>query len=305
MKACLTDRTSRLLSLKHQENYYQKITHRYMQFCTKHAKNLDEAFMSLSISDEQTPASRDSAAVIAQLSETRPITPAHNVRSGNMQDTGNRAGMANETAKELSVILTALRKLREGILATSHTVASPLFSQRVHIFNIRLAILALQPEHYHASLRYLLGKLHSQDCPLPRSELTEMTSFLILDTALRLGDIIEAYAIRSRARTAFKYANRYVDQILQAVVHQDWPLFWRIRTRVDGYMRAIMHYHLESIRKTTLKTIGKSYLKCDIKWIIQSTTGGEMDWDELVVREDIGWLRDGDNAIVRKPKVKN
>lgn len=279
-----------------------------MQFCTKHAKNLDEAFASLSLADDQNtsvvPASRDSAAVVAQLSEARPITPAYNVQSRNVQVPGNSEGVVNHTANELSMILTALRKLREGILATSGTTASPLFSQRVHIFNVRLAILALHPESYHASLRYLLGKLHSQDHPLPQTELREMTSLLILDTALRLGDIMEAYRIRIRARVAFKFVNKDLDQILLAVVRNDWPLFWRMRNRVDGYMRAIMHWHLDSIRKTTLKTIGKSYLKCGIEWIIQSTTGSEMDWDELVAKEDIGWLRDGDIAIIRKPKVQ-
>lgn len=278
-----------------------------MQFCTKHAKNLDEAFASLSPSNEEnivTPASRDSSAVVAQLSETRPITPANGVRSKDASIPGNKDGLVNQTASELSLILTALRKLREGILATSNTAPSPLFSQRVHIFNVRLAILALHPESYHASLRYLVGKLHSQDHPLPQSELREMTSLLILDTALRLGDIMEAYRIRIRARAAFGFVNRDLDQILLAVVRSDWPLFWRIRNRVDGYMRAIMHWHSEPIRKTTLKTIGKSYLKCNIEWIVQSTTGGEIGWDELVAKEDIGWLTDGTFAIIRKPKVK-
>lgn len=278
-----------------------------MQFCTQHAKNLDEAFASLSCSEQAgnvTPASRDSAAVVAQLSETHPVTSAYDIRANSALSSNTNERVTSKSAEELSMILTALRKLREGILATSSTAASPMFSQRVHIFNIRLAILALHPESYHASLRYLLSKLHSRDHPLPQSELREMTSYLILDTALRLGDLNEAYRMRVRARAAFNFVNRDVDQILRAVVSNDWPLFWRMRSKVDGYMRGIMYYQLEAIRKTTLKVIARSYLKCDIKWIVRSATGDEMDWDELVVQEDIGWLRDGDIAIVRKPKVK-
>lgn len=280
-----------------------------MQFCTKHGKNLDEAFASLARSNEEKseviPASRESAAVVAQLSDTRPRNSTHNVQSDRYSVQGTSEGTTNKADEELSSILTALRKLREGILATSRTAESPLFSQRVHIFNIRLAILALHPESYHASLRYLLGNLHSPDHPLPQSELREMTSLLLLDTALRLGDIMEAYRIRVKARATFKYRDRDVDQILQAIVRNDWPLFWRVRNRVDGYMRAIMHWHMDSLRKTALKTIGKSYLKVDIKWIVQSTTGNELDWDQLVVQENIGWLREDDNAIIRKPKVKS
>lgn len=275
-----------------------------MQFCTEHAKNLDEAFASLSSREQAatvTPASRDSAAVVAQLSESRPITPAC---TNDTRVSGKNGEPVNKAAEELSTILTALRKLREGILATSSTAPSPLFAQRVHVFNVRLAILALHPESYHAPLRYLLGNLHTRDHPLPQSELREMTSFLILDTAVRLGDLNEAHRLRIRARTVLDFINRDVDQTLSAVVYNNWPLFWRVRSRVDGYMRAIMHYHMDSIRRTALKAIGKSYLKCDIVWIVQNATGNEMDWDELVVREDIGWLRDGHNAIIRKPKVK-
>lgn len=278
-----------------------------MQFCTQHSKNLDEAFASLSCNEQSnnvTPASRDSAAVVAQLSATLPVTPANDNRASSAQSSNTDARATSKSAEELSMILTALRKLREGILATSSTATSPLFSQRVHIFNIRLAILALHPESYHASLRYLLSKLHSRDHPLPQSELREMTSYLILDTALRLGDLSEAYRLRVRARASFNFESRDVDQILQAVVSNDWPLFWRVRSKVDGYMRGVMHYHIEAIRKIALKVIARSYLKCDIKWIVCSATGNEMDWDELVLKEDVGWLRDGDVAIIRKPKVK-
>ena len=35
----------RLLDVKIQESYYHKIVARYMQFCTQHSKNLEEAFI--------------------------------------------------------------------------------------------------------------------------------------------------------------------------------------------------------------------------------------------------------------------
>jgi hypothetical protein len=28
-----------------------------------------------------------------------------------------------------------------------------------------------------------------------------------------------------------------------------------------------------------------------------------MDWEELVKRENVGWIRDGDKIIIRKPKA--
>jgi len=300
---------NRLLNIKTQETYYHKITARYMQFCTQNNKNLHEAFTSLSL-DDSTPASapgrQNLSASRWAVPSARPTTPAYIAGSptGN-KGSGINAPVVPDPAEELSIILMALRKLREAILATSTTAPSPAFSQRVHVFNIRLAILALHPDSYHASLRYLLTSLHSQAHPLPATELREMTAYLILDTALRLDNMTEAHTIRVTAKQQWGFRDKDVDLILKAVVTDNWPLFWRTRKRVDGYVRAIMHWKLEALRLSVLKAIGRSYMKCEIDWIIRSTTGGEMSWEELVKKENIGWLRDGKVAIIRKPKVKS
>lgn len=293
---------NRLLNLKTQENYYHKITARYMQFCTQHSKNLIEAFTALSLHDS-TPQSGAQVNTVSSGNHERLSVPADSAKQLSSSRWATLQPAA-DPADELSTILTALRKLREGILATSASAPSPTFSQRVHVFNIRLAILALHPESYHASLRYLLTTLHSQEYPLPATELREMMSYLILDTALRLGDLNEAYRIRLMARKDLDFYDKRVDLILKAVVMNNWPVFWRVRTRVDGYIRAIMHWGLDSLRKSVLKAIGKSYMKCSIDWILQSTTGGEMDWTELVEKEEVGWLKEGDLAVIRKPKSK-
>lgn len=299
---------NRLLDTKTQETYYHKITARYMQFCTQNSKNLHEAFTSLSLNDS-TPAPAPQAQNLSSsrwaVPSARPTTAGYGSKNATTSKASNvNASVSPEPAEELSVILTALRKLREAILATSANAPSPAFSQRVHVFNIRLAILALHPESYHASLRYLLTSLHSQAHPLPVSELREMTAYLILDTALRVGNLIGAHAIRVRAKERWRFRDRDVDLILKAAVSNNWPLFWRIRNRVDGYIRAIMHWKVEALRMTVLKAIGRSYMQCDVDWILQSTTGGEMSWEDLVKKEDIGWLRDGNTAIIRKPKPK-
>lgn len=296
-----------LLDIKTQESYYHKITARYMQFCTQYSKNLNEAFASLSV-DGSTSASADPTrnppVRPVQTQSLRPTTPAYSARQTSATRTSTQNMAGPNPADGLSIILTALRKLREGLLATSHTVASPVFSQRVHVFNIRLAILALHPPSYHPSLRYLLTVLHTKEHPLPASELREMMVYHILDTALREGDMNKAHALRVRAKASYGIVDRNLDTILKAVVWDDWPLFWQIRSKVDGYIRAIMHWHLDVIRKSTLKAIGRAYMKCDVLWIVQGATGGEMSWEELVEKEDVGWSRDGDTVHIRKPKAK-
>lgn len=214
--------------------------------------------------------------------------------------------MESSSSTELSTILLALRKLREALLASS-TTSSPIFSQRVHVFSIRLSILALHPPSYYPSLLHLLFVLHCPQHPLAASELSEMTTYLILDLACRQREFASAYAIRSRSRAAFSYDTpRNVDAILQATITDNWVAFWRVRRKVDGYVRAVMSWAIEPLRRTALKAIGRSYLSCDMKWILASATGGAMDWEELVSKENVGWMREegSDRVTIRKVKAK-
>ncbi|KAK5270367.1 hypothetical protein LTR99_005751 [Exophiala xenobiotica] len=297
---------SSLLDPKAQESFYNKIVARYMQFCTRHSKDLDSAFASLSLEVNQSTLSGSAAlrpvrpSVTQNPSSSAVVPPDLNalpgIRPVNVP--------APSPSAELSTILLALRKLREGLLASSASAPSPVFSQRVHVFNIRTAILAFHPQGYHPSLLHLLFSLHTPVHPLPKSELVEMTTYLILDTAIRQNDLCQAYAMRYHSRVRFGFKSRMVDNILRAVVMGDWVTFWRVRQKVDGYVRAILYWHIETQRKLALKAIGRSYLACDVHYILQSTGGGELSWEDLVKIEDVGWMRDGNKVVIRKPKAK-
>lgn len=296
----------RLLDLKTQVSFYNKIVARYMQFCTHHPKDLDTASASPSSGE-----GRSDATIPVEDSPSRSFSSGHEQSAlpstlGLVPLTGSQpAGSATMSpSSELSIILTALRKLREGLLGSSSTAPSPVFSQRVHVFNIRVAILALHPPSYHPSLLHLLFVLHTSAHPLPRSELVEMTTYMILDMATRQDDLRSAYALRYNSRARFGYDNKITDKLLRSVVLGDWVSFWRVRRKVDGYIRSILFWHLETRRKAALKAIGRSYLTSDIKWILDSATGGEMSWEELVECEDVGWLREGEKAVIRKPKSR-
>ena len=285
---------NRLLSIKAQESYYHKITARYMLFCSQHSKNLHQAFQSLSLQDRDqainTP--RDGA----NRTSSRSSDATHLFDTVEVTSTSS-----SQPAEELSHILNALRKLREAILATTEVASTPVFAQRVHIFSIRLAILALHPESYHASLRYLLFSLQTEAHPLATSELREMTTYLILDTALRLDDFSEAYRFRKLARRQ-GVNNKQVDQILAAVLAMNWPAFWKLYNKVDGHVRALMHWKLGPLRLKVLKAIGRSYLKCDVNYILKSATNSAMTWTELVEKENIAWTRQDNTITIRKPK---
>jgi hypothetical protein len=295
-----------LLDIKAQESFYNKIVARYMQFCTRHCKDLDSAFASISLEDSVS-ASPDSACnpplAQAPAALERPTTPSTPER---VSSSPAKSGTAppSPPSQELSVILLALRKLREALLATSSSALSPVFSQRVHVFCIRLAILAFHPLSYHPPLKHLLFVLHSSQYPLPGPELSEMTTYLTLDLACRQHDMARAFSMRSHSRLYGHYESRNVDEILGAVATGNWIAFWSVRRKVDGYVRALMQWAIPTLRRNTLKALGRAYLNCDVEWILESSTGGEMGWEELVEKENIGWILDGGKVIIRKPKAK-
>lgn len=264
-----------------------------MQFCSQNSKDLDFAFASLTLDDDDAkqPSYRQ-----LNPGESRPLTPSPPKTASNQWGTS--------PPQELQLILTALRKLREGLLGASSTAPSPVFAQRVHVFNIRLAILAHSWESYLPSLLYLLSNLHSRAYPLPRTELVEMTSYLILDLATRQENLGSAFALRHNSKIRFGYESRHINAILRSITTNNWVAFWRTRRKVDGYLRAMLFWQTDKIRKTSLKAIGRTYLACDVDYVLASTTGGEMDWEELVKAENIGWAREGDKVIIRKPKAR-
>ncbi len=274
-----------------------------MRFCSQHSKNLDQAFASLSLQDASSKDPSSATAPTLKPGESRPLTPSP-PKPLQANQSSTALPITALPANEMSIILTALRKLREGLLASSANAPSPVFAQRVHVFNIRLAILAHYPESYHPSLLHLLSKFHTPEHPLPRTELSEMTAYLILDLATRQDDLGSAFALRYHSRVKFGFYSRDVDMLLRSIVNNDWVLFWSTRRRVDGYVRALLHYQAERLRITVLKAIGRSYMYCDIRWILESATGSELDWEGLVKKENVGWIRDGDKVIVRKPKLK-
>ena len=129
-----------------------------------------------------------------------------------------------------------------------------------------------------------------------------MTTYLILDLACRQQEMAKASSLRSNCKSHQGYESRITDEILRVVITDNWIGFWRVRRKVDGYLRALMQWCVPSLRRNTLKALGRSYLSCDVEWILQSATGGEMSWEELVETESVGWILNGSKVTIRKPK---
>jgi hypothetical protein len=195
--------------------------------------------------------------------------------------------------KDLGVLILAMRKLREGIVASKRIDE---FSVQAYIFCIRLSILVKHMESYHPAILHLLNTMH-RALPLTSTELQEFVGYLVLDLACRQGELAEAYKVRNR----YKLKDSKVDAVLRALAHDDYWLFWRVKGTVDGHRARIMEFVEEEVRIRTLKCLGRGYLSLDLSALEQFTNS---TWPVLGKEYGVGWQLEGTKVIIRKPKAK-
>ncbi|TDZ22022.1 hypothetical protein Cob_v004792 [Colletotrichum orbiculare MAFF 240422] len=259
---------TRLLDFKTQERYYTKIVERYMTFCSD-AGERDELlrrFASLDI--------KDSPAMSAPSSPRLPPDDPANTKS-------------------LSDVMMALRKLREGIVASKRTDD---FAIQAYLFNIRLSVLVKHPESYHPAILHVLRTIHPAQ-NLTSVELQEVLGYLVLDAACRRGDLAEAYAIRHR----YALRDAKVDAVLAALAHDNYVAFRRAQRSVDGHRAKLLDFAEREMRTHVLKCFGRTYLAVDRDWLEKCS--GE-NWQTLTKDHGVGWELDGARVVIRKVRAK-
>lgn len=245
-----------------------------MKFCASSggSEELEKAFASLSVTEK---------------------TPLGSKATGGDRPALPRQTSTTERPNDLSNILMAMRKLREGMLSSRRR---DNFAQRVYMFIIHASILVKHWESYQPALQYLLYEIHPHS-PLSPTELQEFVGYKILDLACRQHELQDAFAVK----LAFKQHDRRVNAALMALVHDDWVKFWRTKRAVDGYQRAIMEHSVDGVRLHALKCLGRGYLNADKSFVERTTDSG---WDDLV-SSGVGWqLQESGNVVIRKPKSK-
>jgi hypothetical protein len=262
----------RLLDSKTQEKYYTKIVERYMSFCTDAGKRdeLLRRFTAHELSSRARPGGSGDDSSSAPTAE---------------------ALQSPEKKSDLSHILMALRKLREGIVAAKRCDE---FAIQAYIFCIRLSVLVKQPESYHPALLYLLRHLHPQK-PLSSVELQEVVGYLVLDAACRRRELAEAYSVRQQ----YKLKDAKVNHALHALAHDNYILFRRVKDAVDGHRARLMEFAEADMRMQTLKAFGRAYLGVDLAFL-ETVTGRK--WEALRKEDGVGWELDDGRVTIRRIK---
>lgn len=266
-----------------------------MSFCSDAGKRdeLLRRFASYN-STQQSPSSPKAESQKAGPSSSGTKTKASEGKHAAPVTVSPEAAKDPASTKSLDSVIMALRKLREGIVAIKR---ADDFAVQAYLFNIRLAVLTKLPESYHPACLYLLNQLHHMH-PLTAIELQEVVSYLILDAACRRGNLEEAFSLRRRHRVR----DVKVDRALSSLVHDNWILFRETRRAVDGHMARIMDFAADDMRMRSLKSLGRTYLSVDLKYLEAVT---ERKWEELVRVDEVGWELDGERVVIRRVKAKS
>lgn len=270
-----TDASSRLLNFKTQEDYFRKVVDRYERYHPSNCDVLDRAFASLSLDGFAGNVLDGTKA----NSETK--TP------------GSASQFSIEESIEPSVIVMAMRKIREAIVASAR---KDIFALRAYAFIIRAAILMRHMESYHPALLHLLRDIHSVT-PLTASEHHEFVEYYILDVSCRQNDLATAYKVRSR----YNYKDVKVGAVLKALVHGDWYAFWKVKASMGGHQQRLLEYAEDRVRRRALGCLGKSYLNVDRGFLERST---KRRWEELKEDDIIDWQLKADVVTIRQIKRK-
>ncbi|KAK4176635.1 hypothetical protein QBC36DRAFT_5532 [Triangularia setosa] len=297
----------RLLSPKVQESYYSKIAERYLAFCTEAGDkdNLQKQFARLSVTDTSSSSSSPVISIPPSPLTSAPPTPLP-LPTPNSLPTGGSfpdislvttaGGKGNLSPQDqsgsLPSILSALRKLREALVATQRR--DP-FTIQVYLFAIRLGILAKSFESYYPAILYLLRSVHPS-CNLTSVELSECVSYLVLDTACRRQDLAGAFKLRRE----YKLSDKKVDGVLKALVGDNYVLWRRVKRGVDGYRVKLMEFADGDVKRRMLMAMGRAYLSLPREFL-----EGHMEesWEGLRSKYGVGWElggEKGEKVVIRK-----
>lgn len=255
--------------MKTQEQYFEKIQERYAKLSipSNEDEDIRGAFASLSLNGEDKTKLDDPKAQKGRLESSD----------------------ASEYSKEMSILLEAMRKIREGIVA-SHRFDD--FALHVYMFVIRTTILLKHMPSYHPALLYLLHNIHAMKS-LSRSELDELVGYYILDLACRQNDLAEAFAVKHR----YSYSNQSVELVLKALIHGNWLAFWKLKAAMSARERCLMGSADDRVRGMALRALDKAYLKVQMGYFVHATN---CLWDGLKEQDKLGWVLDGQTIILRR-----
>jgi len=194
---------------------------------------------------------------------------------------------------ELSTLLMAMRKLREGLIGSRRTDE---IARDMYIFIIRATVYESSFEAYHPALLHLLNHIQLVS-PLPAERIREFASYHVLDLACRLGALNDAYM----ARHVWKVKDKNVDMLLRALATDNWTLFWRAKAAMYPHQQRLVAWAAPRIRQHATRCLGRSYHTVEVEYVTACTG---KTFDELKSAREISWEAEEGKVVVKRWKAK-
>ncbi|KLU88877.1 hypothetical protein MAPG_07858 [Magnaporthiopsis poae ATCC 64411] len=308
---------TRLLDFKTQNQYYTEIVKRYLAFCSDAGgrDSLLAQFAALSVEPSATSGAAAAAATGSSSSSggssiyslPQPTTATIAAATADSSTGGAKS-------KDLTVIMMALRKLREAIVASKR---ADDFAVQTYLFCIRLAVLVKQPESYHSAIQHLLRRINNR--PQQQQQSQQQQEQLLSPTSpdsqhqhhghnhsrhqqqqqksRRLGrtSVVLSHAGHWRGSQDPITMRRELKRDNSTVVPPSGNKFF-------GHKARLMEFAEPSMRRHALLCLGRSYLSVDCSFL-ERCAGGRA-WADLQKHDAVGWERDGQRVVIRRIKAK-
>ena len=211
-----------------------------------------------------------------------------------LKNVANNVGKdQSQDSRALPVIIMAMRKLREAIVATTRTDA---FATHAYVFIIRTTVLEKHVESYHPALLHFLRRFHKSP-KLSASEKHEIVGYYVLDLACRQGDLAGAF----KAQHLYNFTDTSVELVLKAIVRGNWVAFWTVKRLMDERQQSLLELGEARMRKHAVNCLGRSYLSVD-KIYVEKATGWQ--WKDLKEHEKLSWEQDNDRIMMKQYRRK-
>lgn len=187
-------------------------------------------------------------------------------------------------------VLQAMRKLREGLLASGRQDAD---ASRMCIFIVRAGILSSHEASYRPAVSQLLdGRALSAGSD------AEIRAYFILDLIAQ-GHL---RAARESIQRWLVPTDSPLVRILNATARDHWSTFWRDVCRLNCYERRLLQPAYHRMRRHTLCCLQAAYMTVDLKFVERALCSS---WEELKAAKllDPSWTLEGDSVRFRPPKV--
>lgn len=204
---------------------------------------------------------------------------------------GPMAAPISASSPGMPLIIMAMRKLREAIVASSRVDD---FAKTVYIFIVRTTVLLGHPESYHPALLHLIHRIHFTR-PLSKKEGTEFIGYYILDLACRQQDLADAF----RVRNIYHHRSGRIGMILTALVHGNWVLFGKAKVAGNVYEKRLMEWAGPRMTDHVVRCLGKSYLSVSKAYVDQCTG---MPWERLEESRQLSWTCEGQTVVIKQTK---